>query len=79
MDWWRFVPLFRTRPAPAPSGWFDRMLRNRRRPHARVVLLGDVVMNLSDWWYGVYHRTPAARGTLIERDREGRLLSLIHI
>lgn len=73
MKLFRFIPLFRTRPGPTPAGWLDRMFRNRRRPSARVILLGDVLMNFSDWWAAVYHRLPKGKTVAFERDADGRL------
>jgi len=72
----RFVPIVRTRPRPAPAGWWDRLLRNRRDPASRVVLLGDVLMNVSDWWHTIYHRVPAGTEAYFKRDSAGRLESM---
>ena len=72
----RFVPLFRTRPALVPGGFLDRIVRNRRDPTSCVVLLGDVLMNLSDWWHVVYNRVPAGTVSHIERDATGKLRAI---
>lgn len=76
MNIFRFVPLFRTRPGPMPRNFLDRMFRNRRNPGSRVVLLGDVLMNLSDWWHVLYHRVPSDGEAHYERDSAGRLESI---
>lgn len=72
----RFVPLFRTRPAPVPSGFLDWMVRNRRDPTSCVVLLGDVMMNLSDSWHCYYNRLPAGTVAHIERDASGKVRAI---
>ena len=72
----RFVPLFRSRPSPLPRGFVDRIVRNRRVPSSRVVLVGDVLMNLSDWWHALYHRVPAGAEVHFKRDAAGRLESV---
>lgn len=69
----RLVPLIRTRPEPVPRGVLDRIVRNRRNPGSCVVLLGDVLMNLSDWWHGYYNRIPAGTVVHIERDPKGKV------
>ena len=72
----RFVPIIRTRPGPVAAGWWDRLLRNRRNPASRLVLMGDVLMNLSDWWHTIYHRVPLDAEAHFKRDSAGRLESI---
>lgn len=69
----RLVPLIRTRPSPTPRGFLDQMLRNRRDPASCIVLLGDVLMNLSDWWHTYYNRLPSGTAVHIERDAKGKV------
>jgi hypothetical protein len=76
MSFLRLIPLIRTRPAPMPKGFFDSIFRNRRDPASCVVLMGDVMMNLSDWWHGYYHRLPAGRSVHIERDPSGKVRAM---
>jgi hypothetical protein len=76
MNLFRFIPLFRTRPTGPAVGFFDRIFRNRRDPHSCIVMLGDVTMNLSDWWHALYNRVPGGSPISVERDRSGRLESI---
>ena len=76
MSLFRFIPLVRTRPGASGSGFVDGLFRNRRDPGSRIVLLGDVMMNLSDWWHVTYNRVPSGSPVAVERDRAGRLESI---
>jgi hypothetical protein len=68
--------LIRTRPAPVPRGFLDQMMRNRRDPTSCVVLMGDVMMNMSDWWHVYYNRMPAGTKVHVERDPAGKVRAI---
>jgi len=76
MSLFRMIPLIRTRPAPTPRGPIDRIFRNRRDPNSCVVLLGDVMMNVSDWWHCYYNRLPTGTVVHIERDARGKVRAI---